>query len=55
MFGTDLSAEYALAARLGVAAQAAYRAGLAGALCDEKTRARIVVASVATGAATGVR
>jgi aminodeoxyfutalosine deaminase len=42
MFDTDLSAEYALAAKLGVSAEAAYQAALAGALCDERTRARLV-------------
>ncbi len=42
MVGTDLSAEYALAASLGVSSQAAYRAGLTGALCDEATRSRLV-------------
>jgi len=41
MFDTDLSREYALAARLGVPAEAAWAAGLAGALCDEKTRSRL--------------
>ncbi|RSM70075.1 adenosine deaminase [Actinoplanes sp. ATCC 53533] len=41
MFDTDLSTEYALAATLGVGPPAAYRAGLAGALCDEATRARL--------------
>lgn len=41
MFGTDLSREYALAARLGVPAADAYAAGLAGALCDPATRARL--------------
>jgi aminodeoxyfutalosine deaminase len=49
MFDTDLSAEYALAARLGVAPQAAYRAGLAGALCDGKTRARLTAGGSMTG------
>jgi aminodeoxyfutalosine deaminase len=34
MFGTDLTAEFAIAERLGVSADAAYRAGLAGAQCD---------------------
>ncbi|MEU7909064.1 hypothetical protein [Actinoplanes sp. NPDC049118] len=38
LFDTDLSAEYALAATLGVPAQAAYRAALHGALCDAATR-----------------
>jgi aminodeoxyfutalosine deaminase len=41
MFDTNLSTEYALAAKLGVSAQAAYEAGLAGALCDEATKTRI--------------
>jgi aminodeoxyfutalosine deaminase len=34
MFDTDLTAEYALAERLGVTPEAAWAAGLAGALCD---------------------
>jgi adenosine deaminase len=38
MFGTDLGREYAIAERLGVSAEEAYRAGVAGALCDESTR-----------------
>jgi aminodeoxyfutalosine deaminase len=38
MFGTDLTAEYAAAAQLGVDPQACYLAGLRGALCDEPTR-----------------
>ncbi|GGQ68244.1 adenosine deaminase [Couchioplanes azureus] len=41
LFDTDLSTEYALAAGLGVTAEAAYRAGLEGALCDDATRARL--------------
>ncbi len=41
MFGTDLGREYEIAARLGVDAADAYRAGLAGALCDEGTRERL--------------
>jgi aminodeoxyfutalosine deaminase len=41
MFNTDLGQEYALAAQLGVSPQRAYAAGLAGALCDEKTLARL--------------
>lgn len=51
MFDTDLSAEYALAAELGVGPQAAYRAGLAGALCDEKTRARLTAGGSMIGEA----
>ncbi len=42
MFDTDLTREYELARTLGVTAQAAYAAGVAGALCDEETRARLV-------------
>jgi aminodeoxyfutalosine deaminase len=38
MFGTDLSADYDAAARLGLSPRAAYEAGLAGALCDEMTK-----------------
>jgi len=41
MFGTDLGREYEVAAQLGVSAAEAYQAGLAGALCDEATRARL--------------
>ena len=47
MFGTDLGHEYAVAASLGVSAADAYAAGLAGALCDDATRARL--ASLASG------
>jgi aminodeoxyfutalosine deaminase len=42
MFNTDLGQEYAIAASLGMSAQAAYVAGLAGVLCDDTTRARLV-------------
>jgi aminodeoxyfutalosine deaminase len=41
MFGTDLTTEYALAARLGVSPAAAWAAGLTGALCDASTKARL--------------
>ena len=41
MFNTDLGHEYEVAQRLGVSAVDAYAAGLAGALCDEVTRARL--------------
>lgn len=41
MFGTDLGREYELAASLGVTEAEAYAAGVAGALCDEATRARL--------------
>jgi aminodeoxyfutalosine deaminase len=38
MFGTDLTADYAAASRLGVSARDCYQAGLRGALCDQQTR-----------------
>jgi aminodeoxyfutalosine deaminase len=41
MFNTDLGHEYEIAAKLGVTAADAYEAGLAGALCDDATRARL--------------
>jgi aminodeoxyfutalosine deaminase len=41
MFGTDLSAEYAAAAELGVPASGCFRAGLAGVLCDDTIRAEL--------------
>ena len=42
MFDTDLTREYEVAATLGCSAQAAFRAGVRGALCDEQTRAGLV-------------
>ncbi|HEX5994820.1 MAG TPA: adenosine deaminase [Jiangellales bacterium] len=45
MFDTNLSAEYALAAELGVSPRAAYHAGLTGALCDEATRSRLAASN----------
>lgn len=45
MFGTDLGREHALAATLGVSSADAYRAGVAGALCDEPTRAALAAAA----------
>jgi len=39
MFDTDLTRDYAAAESLGLSARAAYEAGVAGALCDEETRA----------------
>jgi aminodeoxyfutalosine deaminase len=47
MFDTDLARDYAAAAELGLGAEAAYHAGLAGALCDEATQVRL--ASLAAG------
>jgi len=41
MFDTDLGREYAIAAQLGLTAEDAFRAGIAGALCDERTRAEL--------------
>ena len=41
MFDTDLTREYAAAESLGLSPQAAYEAGVAGALCDEDTRERL--------------
>jgi aminodeoxyfutalosine deaminase len=42
MFGTDLTREYEAAASIGVDAQAAFEAGLEGALCDRETKARLL-------------
>jgi aminodeoxyfutalosine deaminase len=42
MFDTDLTREYETAARLGLSAREAYRAGLAGALCDDETSTALV-------------
>ena len=47
MFDTDLGREYEIAERLGVSAGDAYRAGLAGALCDDATRDRLGSSAVA--------
>jgi aminodeoxyfutalosine deaminase len=47
MFDTDLSREYAAAAGLGLSAQAAFAAGVVGALCDDDTKRTLE----ATGAA----
>jgi aminodeoxyfutalosine deaminase len=41
MFGTDLGREYAVAESLGVSAEDAFAAGVAGALCDDATRTRL--------------
>jgi aminodeoxyfutalosine deaminase len=41
MFATDLTQDYEAAATLGQSAEAAYAAGLQGALCDDATRARL--------------
>jgi aminodeoxyfutalosine deaminase len=40
-FGTDLGHEHAAAAQMGLSPRAFYAAGVAGALCDDATRARL--------------
>jgi aminodeoxyfutalosine deaminase len=42
MFGTDLATEHRIARDLGVDPKSLYDAGIAGALCDEVTKARLV-------------
>ena len=41
IFDTDLTRDYEAATKLGVSPRDAYEAGLAGALCDDDTRARL--------------
>jgi aminodeoxyfutalosine deaminase len=41
MFDTDLTREYDAAVSLGLGPRSLYEAGLAGALCDDETRARL--------------
>jgi aminodeoxyfutalosine deaminase len=41
VFDTNLTRDYEAAATLGLSPRAAYEAGLAGALCDDETRARL--------------
>jgi len=58
MFGTDLGHEYRVAAGLGCSPEAAFLAGLSGALCDDRTRSRLRAIADATtwqdpGAASG--
>jgi aminodeoxyfutalosine deaminase len=51
MFSTDLGQEHAVARDLGVDPRALYDAGVAGALCDDVTRARLVdIGAAAWGA-----
>lgn len=47
MFETDLTCDYDAAATLGLSAEAAYRAGIHGALCDDTTRARLAAIGAA--------
>ena len=42
MFGTDLTAEYEAACSLGLDPRTFYEAGIAGALCDERTKSGLV-------------
>jgi aminodeoxyfutalosine deaminase len=41
IFDSDLTRDYEAAATLGLSPRAAYEAGLAGALCDQETLARL--------------
>jgi aminodeoxyfutalosine deaminase len=45
MFDTDLTRQYEAAEALGCSPQLAFRAGVRGALCDEKTRAGLATIS----------
>jgi aminodeoxyfutalosine deaminase len=47
MFATDLTADHDAAAALGLTAQAAFAAGVEGALCDDATRSRIAAIGAA--------
>jgi aminodeoxyfutalosine deaminase len=47
MFGTDLTREYEAAREIGVEPRVLYEAGVAGALCDDETRARLVAIGAA--------
>jgi aminodeoxyfutalosine deaminase len=47
MFGTDLTTDHDAAAELGLTTEAAYAAGVEGALCDDATRARIAAIGAA--------
>jgi aminodeoxyfutalosine deaminase len=49
MFETDLTRDYDAAAALGVTPRAAYRAGVAGALCDDTTKRELEAIGVAHG------
>ena len=42
MFDTDLSRDYEVATSFGLAPRSFYDAGVAGALCDDATRARLL-------------
>jgi aminodeoxyfutalosine deaminase len=41
MFDTDLSRDYEAATSFGLEPRSFYEAGVAGALCDDQTRARL--------------
>lgn len=48
MFDTDLGREYAAAAALGCTAEAAFTAGVEGALCDAETKAALAAIGART-------
>jgi aminodeoxyfutalosine deaminase len=48
MFDTDLGREYEAAAQLGCMPEAAFRAGVEGALCDDATRAELAAIAART-------
>ena len=45
MFDTDLTREYDAARSIGIDPRAAFEAGIAGALCDDETRRRLLTIS----------
>ena len=45
MFDTDLTREYAAAEAMGLDPRRLYETALAGALCDEETKARLAAVS----------
>ena len=55
MFDTNLTAEYAAACSLGLDPREFYEAGVAGALCDEATKARLAAIGEAYDWVSGAR
>lgn len=53
MFDTDLTREYAVAESLGLDPQALFETGVAGALCDERTRSKLEAVGAAFAWAAG--
>jgi aminodeoxyfutalosine deaminase len=45
MFDTDLTREYEAARSIGIDPRAAFASGVAGALCDDETRKRLLTIS----------